>query len=361
MKRSIIATLALCAACVASLPLPAVAQFAPTKVHGSTADGAAASGVNPVVGGVEARALGAVPAAVHAGDVGRSLGSLLRIPYLSLTDPAGTVTPVGVPGTAIGGVIQPSVWDGAAARRLLGLASGVPFAALLDGAGNAITSAVAGATRPVDVQLRDSTGAALGQGAAPLAVAGAVTTELGTDNLQPGGGPDTQAIVGLALAKAGGHALVGAGAAGDPVPITDDGDSVTVDGAVDLELAGTAVSAGTGAPDAGTVRCVPAQPDGPSITSGLEVADQTVGPEDADIAANANRANLLVRMSGTTACMVSLGSSTGGGADGLPYVGGTVDDDGNGEWFRTESTEAVWIWDISGAGTCKFRYIEEVW
>jgi hypothetical protein len=53
--------------------------------------------------------------------------------------------------------------------------------------------------------------------------------------------------------------------------------------------------------------------------------------------------------------------ATGGGALGVPLQGGTADDDGTGEYWSTDATYAVWIWDSGGTGTCKFRYVEEVW
>lgn len=70
-------------------------------------------------------------------------------------------------------------------------------------------------------------------------------TELTTSDLDTGGGTDTRAVVGLALAASGGAVLAGTA---NPVPISDNGGSVTVDGTVtatgpltDTQLRATAV------------------------------------------------------------------------------------------------------------------------
>ena len=131
------------------------------------------------------------------------------------------------------------------------------------------------------------------------------------------------------------------------------GGSATI-GAVDLQLDGTDVSAGAGAPDAGTVRTIEAQPDS-ATNSGLTVADQTA---TVAIAANAARANLLIQSAGTTTCLVSIEDATGGTL-GVIVAGGTADDDGTGGLFTTSSVDAIYIYDLSGASTCKYRYIEE--
>jgi len=99
------------------------------------------------------------------------------------------------------------------------------------------------------------------------------------------------------------------------------------------------------------------QPNGPSVPSTLVVANQTA---NIAIFANPNRANLLVQSSGTTTCLVAIGTPSGG-TRGVILAGGAVDDDGTGGLLTTESLEAVWIYDLSGAGTCKYRYIEEIW
>jgi hypothetical protein len=69
-------------------PLPV--SFSGGTVEGVVAEGAAASTADPLVSGCEARALGALPAAVHAGDAARPRCSLTGVPYVALADPAGT-------------------------------------------------------------------------------------------------------------------------------------------------------------------------------------------------------------------------------------------------------------------------------
>jgi hypothetical protein len=51
----------------------------------------------------------------------------------------------------------------------------------------------------------------------------------------------------------------------------------------------------------------------------------------------------------------------GGGAIGVVVPGGLVNDDGIGGRLSTTSQAAIYIWDVSGAGTCRYRYIEETW
>lgn len=62
-----------------------------------------------------------------------------------------------------------------------------------------------------------------------VTVTGAVDTELTTADLDTGAGTDTRAVVGLALAAPGGAVLAGAA---NPLPVTDNGGSLTVDGTV---------------------------------------------------------------------------------------------------------------------------------
>jgi len=126
-------------------------------------------------------------------------------------------------------------------------------------------------------------------------------------------------------------------------------------GAVDVQLDGTDVDGDQGVPSAGTLRTVETQPDA-ATNSGLTAADQSEAAPD--IAANASRHNLLVQSSGTTTCLVSVEDTTGG-TNGVIVAGGTADDDGTGGTFTTTSTDAVYIYDLSGSNTCKYRYIEE--
>jgi hypothetical protein len=66
-----------------------------------------------------------------------------------------------------------------------------------------------------------------------VGVSGTVTvdSELTTADLDTGAGTDTKAVVGLALANSGGALLVGSA---NPVPVSDNGGSITVDGSVNV-------------------------------------------------------------------------------------------------------------------------------
>lgn len=95
-------------------------------------------------------------------------------------------------------------------------------------------------------------------------------TELTTSDLDPGVGTDTRAVVGIALATSAGATLVGAGADGEPVPISDDGGSITIDGTVtanagsgsftvnsELESAGGLGDGGSAAPTTSKIGAIP--------------------------------------------------------------------------------------------------------
>jgi hypothetical protein len=150
------------------VPVKIPAAFpVPATVEGVVAEGVAASTADPVVGGIEARALGALPA-VLAGQAARLRGTLVGSLYVTLTDAAGTVTALVADGGTATGLVQAGVWTGAASVRTLGLASGAQFAATLDGTGNALTSAAAGALRPLHTLLLDAAGTVLGSAANPV-------------------------------------------------------------------------------------------------------------------------------------------------------------------------------------------------
>lgn len=69
------------------------------------------------------------------------------------------------------------------------------------------------------------------QGTSPWVVSGTVDTELTTADLDTGAGTDTRAVVGLVLAASGGGVLVGSA---NPMPISDNGGSITIDGSVSI-------------------------------------------------------------------------------------------------------------------------------
>ncbi len=110
-------------------PIPIVAGAAVSiPVEGKVAEGAAATSTNPVVGGMEARALGALPAAVHAGDAVRAKASTVGVPYQTVTDPTGTVAAVAATGAAVpGGTVIVGGSDGANAQPLSVASSGVLY------------------------------------------------------------------------------------------------------------------------------------------------------------------------------------------------------------------------------------------
>lgn len=69
-----------------------------------------------------------------------------------------------------------------------------------------------------------------------VSVSGAVDTELTTADLDTGAGTDTRAVVGMVLAASGGGLLVGTA---NPMPISDNSGSITVDGTVAATQSGT--------------------------------------------------------------------------------------------------------------------------
>jgi len=111
-----------------------------------------------------------------------------------------------------------------------------------------------------------------------VGVSGTVTvdSELTTADLDTGAGTDTRAVVGMVLAASGGGLLVGAA---NPMPISDNGGSVTVDGTVSItsnssvnvaQVAGTTTDTNSGNKSAGTIRVVIAT-DQPQLTNKLLV------------------------------------------------------------------------------------------
>ena len=110
-------------------------------------------------------------------------------------------------------------------------------------------------------------------GTATVTQAGAIDTELTTADLDVGAGTDTEAVVGLQIAKDGGAVLIGAGAAGDSMPINDDGGALTVDGAVTVSGTATVTQAGTVSVDDNT-SSLTVDTTG---TAGLEVVQTVAG------------------------------------------------------------------------------------
>lgn len=94
-----------------------------------------------------------------------------------------------------------------------------------------------------------------------VTVTGSVTadTELTTADLDTGAGTDTRAVVGLALAASGGALLVGSA---NPLPVSDNGGSLTVDGTV--AISGT-VTVDSELPSAAALGDAVANPTVPTI------------------------------------------------------------------------------------------------
>jgi hypothetical protein len=72
-----------------------------------------------------------------------------------------------------------------------------------------------------------------------VAISGAVDTELTTADLDTGAGSDARAVVGVVLAASGGGVLLGTA---NPMPVSDNGGSLTVDGTVTVQDGGGSVS-----------------------------------------------------------------------------------------------------------------------
>lgn len=96
-----------------------------------------------------------------------------------------------------------------------------PEAATWDVRGSRVLLGVVDGTDPAETVMLRAT--ADGYLIASPTIAGMSTADLDT-----GAGTQTASVVGLRVAKSGGAALVGAGAAGDPLPITLDGEAVVL-------------------------------------------------------------------------------------------------------------------------------------
>lgn len=98
--------------------------------------------------------------------------------------------------------------------------------------GNTVTVSDGGGSLTVDGVVTANQG-----GAWSVGVAGTVTcdTELTTADLDTGAGTDTRAVVGVVLAASGGGVLLGTA---NPMPVSDNGGSLTVDGTVTANQGG---------------------------------------------------------------------------------------------------------------------------
>lgn len=150
-----------------------------------------------------------------------------------------------------------------------------------------------------------------------VSVTGAVDTELTTADLDTGAGTDTRAVVGLVLAASGGGVLVGAA---NPVPISDNAGSLTVDGSVSLAAA---IPAGTN--NIGDVDVLSVVP-GTGATALGKAVDDVAGATDTGVAVLAIRDDTLAALTPADGDYVPLRvNSTGalhvtGGGGGTEYA-----------------------------------------
>jgi hypothetical protein len=134
---------------------------------------------------------------------------------------------------ADGTVLDPGTGGDTIATDDLGATGKVQWVKLRDGTdGGTQTIASGGGTEAASLRVTvasDSTGVlSVDDNGGSLTVDGSVTadTELTTADLDTGAGTDTRAVVGLALAASGGALLAGSA---NPVPISDNAGSITVD------------------------------------------------------------------------------------------------------------------------------------
>jgi hypothetical protein len=144
-----------------------------------------------------------------------------------------------------------------------------------------------------------------------VGISGTVTvdSELTTADLDTGAGTDTRAVVGLVYGASGGGVLV---STTNPLPIADNGGSVTVDGTVSItanssvnvsQVAGTTPDTNSGNKSAGTLRVVLAT-DQPALTNKLLVTPDSV-------ALPANQSVNVSQINGVTPLMGNGATGTG--------------------------------------------------
>ena len=154
-----------------------------------------------------------------------------------------------------------------------------------------------------------------------VAVSGTVTvdSELTTADLDTGAGTDTRAVVGLVLAASGGGVLAGTA---NPVPISDNAGSLTVDGTVSItansavnvaQVGGTNADTNSGTKSAGTLRVVLAT-DQPALTNKLLVTPDSVALP-ANQSVNVSQINAVTPLmgngvTGTGSLRVTIASDT---------------------------------------------------
>jgi len=180
----------------------------------------------------------------------------------NITNISGTVS---LPTGAATAAKQPALGTAGTASTdvitVQGIASMTPL--LVNASGNA-------------VPVTDNSGSLTVDGTVGISGTVTVDSELTTADLDTGAGTDTRAVVGMVLAASGGGLLVGAA---NPMPISDNGGSVTVDGTVSItsnssvnvaQVAGTTTDTNSGNKSAGTIRVVLAT-DQPQLTNKLLV------------------------------------------------------------------------------------------
>lgn len=112
-----------------------------------------------------------------------------------------------------------------------------------------------------------------------VSITGAVDTELTTADLDTGAGTDTRAVVGLVLGASGGGLLVGSA---NPMPVSDNAGSLTVDGTVSL---------GAGAASIGIL----------GANSGVDIGDTTINNASGAAAVNIQDGGNSITIDGTVA------------------------------------------------------------
>jgi hypothetical protein len=279
-------------------------------IEGEVAEGVSAAATNPVISGSEARALGALPAAVDPGDAIRVRSSLSGITYMTFVDPTGSFV--------YGAAATPLRIDPTGTTPQPASQSGVWSVRIQDGGGTAVTSQAAGGQRPLDVQILTAAGAAMGAAGTPIRVDPTGTTRQPVDpiagqiGVAAGAGASDALTQRVILETGQGTNLqtiagwdVGAGAASattlqciaptdDPgVTLlgTIDADTATMSAwdetgraAVNLVAGQTGVAAGAGAAAANTLQCI-APTDGPDVV--------LLGTIDADTASIATDASTI--------------------------------------------------------------------
>jgi hypothetical protein len=242
---------------------------------------------------------GALPAGANA------IGKLAANSGVDIGDV--DVTSSALPTGASTAAKQPALGTAGAASADVISVQGVASMTPVKVDGSAVTQPVSGT-----VTANLGTAAVTNAGTFPVQA----DTELTTKDLDTGAGTDTQAVVGLVVAKSGGAANV---SGSDPLPVVVSGTVLvanagtfavqpTANATVDVnKIAGTATDTNSGTKSAGTQRVVLAT-DQPQLTNALKVDGSAVTqPVSGTVSITANSAVNNAQVSGTA---VSVNSGT---------------------------------------------------